>query len=185
MAVISPSLDILDSAINTPTSTPRGSVKVSVNGIASANRYPTVAGGAVLRTRISNNLPTRCKNRTKVNRIVPSTALLATSRKIARENRPIRKTQDRGGEVPVLAAWDFWLLTSVDMGGGGTSGGLGTSSWTASNSISSNNRAGAITEEVVTKLPAPIRASGALESMKLKTKFSSDAAMMSLNDRVD
>src|SRR5579871_5756433 len=89
IAVISPSLDMRLSAINTPTNTPKGTVKVSVDGIASANRYPTVGGGAELRTRISNSLPTRCKNSTNVNSTVPSSALFATSRKIERLSRPI------------------------------------------------------------------------------------------------
>ena len=38
MAVISPSLDMRLSAISTPTSTPSGTVNVSVNGIARANK---------------------------------------------------------------------------------------------------------------------------------------------------
>ena len=57
MAVISPSLDIRLSAISTPTNTPSGTVNVSVNGMASANKCATVAGGAELRTRISNSRP--------------------------------------------------------------------------------------------------------------------------------
>src|SRR5579864_1795076 len=74
-----------------------------------------------------------------------------------------------------ILASGFWLLdsplvvTGPPKGGGGTIGGFGTSSWTGSNSNSSNRIAGAMTDEVVTKVPAPIKANGAFESMKLKT----------------
>src|SRR5262249_30737822 len=115
IAVISPSLDIRLRAISTPTNTPSGTVKVSVEGTASAKRYPTVGGGAELRTKISNSLPTRCKNSTNVNRTVPSNALLATSRKMARLSKPIGTPYD-----PVAFA--------PPSGGGGTIGSLGVSS---------------------------------------------------------
>ncbi len=85
MAVISPSPDIRLSVISTPTSTPIGIVKVSVNGNTSANRYPTVELVALARTSNSNSLPTRCRNSTKLNSRHPSRALAATSRSILRE----------------------------------------------------------------------------------------------------
>src|ERR1700680_2877220 len=61
------------------------------------------------------------------------------------------------------------LPDSPPSGGGGTIGGLGISSWMGSISSSSNNTAGAITEALAMKEPAPMSAKGAFESMKSKT----------------
>ena len=160
--MISPSPDILLSAISTPTSTPSGTVNVSVNGIASANSCATVAGGAELRTRISNSLPARCRNSTKVNSTAPNSAFLDTSRKIERE-------QQAHVYLPFAPAADGRHRLRACSGGGGTMGGFGVSSSTGASSISSNNTAGAITEAVVMKEPAAHQRKRALESIKSKT----------------
>src|SRR5437899_2900237 len=89
MAVISPSDDMRFRVIRTPARTPSGIVNVKVKGTASANSWATVAGGAELRTRVSNSLLTRCRKRTKVNSTVPSTELVRTSRKIERLRIPM------------------------------------------------------------------------------------------------
>src|SRR5437870_6563691 len=84
MAVISPSADMRFKVINTPARTPSGMVKLNVNGTSRAKSCATVFGGAELRTRVSNSLPTRCRKRTNVKRMVPRTELVTTSLKMDR-----------------------------------------------------------------------------------------------------
>ena len=123
-AMISPSFDIRLSAINVPARTPNGIANGMEAGSSSRNNVAKVAGVAELLTRIENSGLAFCKKRTIRNSAVPRLALVATSKNITRERRPI--------ELHFAA------------GGGGTSGGLAVSSEAGSSSISSNRTAGAI-----------------------------------------